>query len=92
MRRRGTTSASPAPPTNADFKTQHRNRIIDALRDKFSSGEIEVLAVSLGVDADSLRREPRDLFALDLVTHLEHRDRLHELSAMIRLLRPNVIL
>jgi hypothetical protein len=64
--------------------------LLDILSQRFSLSELETLCFKLGISTDDFPRHARPDLARDLLTRLAHRDRLHELVAVGRTMRPDI--
>lgn len=63
------------------------SQLLQFIIDRFNKEELRTLCWELGVDYDDLRGEGKTARALELVTYMQRRDRLHELAAKVRALR-----
>lgn len=63
------------------------SQLLQFIIDRFNKEELRTLCWELGVDYDDLRGEGKTAKALELVTYMQRRNRLHELAAKVRALR-----
>jgi hypothetical protein len=67
-----------------------RIKLHQMLTSKFNEGEIKNLCFYLGVDYDSLSDQGKDSKARELISYLEHRERLEDLIETGKHLRPEI--
>ncbi len=66
-------------------------RLFEALPAGFSREELATLAFELGLDPEEIGGQGKSARARELVEHLARRDRLGELEARVRQLRPSLL-
>jgi CHAT domain/Effector-associated domain 7 len=94
LRARSAVFAAPTAVLNlggAAETHQLKIRLRDILNGKFNMADLEVLCHSLGVEFEEIAGQTRLMKSLNIVEHLARRERLPDLVAIMRAMRPGVL-